>query len=204
MITSTVFKIIRLIDFSFNTTSKPGKGSLLLSEPFASDHYFTRSVIILCDHNDETGTFGFVLNNYLDVELHTLNPRFPVIETKVSMGGPVDTESIFYIHSFGPKVNDSIHVGGDLYFGGDFDAIVALVEENPVNANKVRFFIGYAGWSPNQLHDEIEQNSWIVTNKYNLSDLLNTKERDLWKKIMVEQGGKFRMMSEFPINPNNN
>lgn len=193
-----------MIDFSFNTTAKPRKGSLLLSEPFASDHYFTRSVILLCDHDEETGTFGFVLNNYLEVDLHTLNPRFPVLETKVSMGGPVDTESIFYIHSFGEQVNDSIHIGGDIYFGGDFDAMVKLLTADPKNSGKVRFFIGYAGWSPNQLHDEIEQNSWIVTNKYRIPDLLNTQEADLWKKIMAQQGGKFRMMSEFPINPNNN
>lgn len=193
-----------MIDFSFNTTLKPGKGALLLSEPFATDQYFTRSVVILCDHNEETGTFGFVLNNYLDVELHTLNPRFPVMETKVSMGGPVDTESIFYIHSFGDEIPDSIHVGGDLYFGGDFDAIVKHLQEDGTNARKVRFFIGYAGWSPNQLNDEIEQNSWIVTNKYHLPDLLATSDEDLWKKMMTQQGGKFRMMSEFPINPNNN
>lgn len=192
-----------MIDFSFSNSKTPTQGALLLSDPFAGDSYFTRSVVLLCDHNDE-GSFGFVLNNYLEVDLHTLHPSFPEINSRIGIGGPVDTQSIFYIHSFGDQIENSIKINENLYFGGDFNQLIALLQKDESLNAQVRFFLGYAGWSINQLNEEIKENAWIVTNAYSNNEVLSTQHFDLWKELMQKQGAKFKLMSEFPLNPNNN
>lgn len=192
-----------MIDLSFNNKRKPEKGSLLLSDPFLSDNYFTRSLVLLCDHNDE-GSFGFVLNNYIDIDLHKLHPQFPKIESKIALGGPVDKQSIFYIHDFGSDIDASIPIADGLYFGGDFDQIVQKINDNIDNNKRVRFFLGYAGWSPNQLIEEFDANSWIVVEDFSKKEILDTDLENSWKMYMNRQGGKFKIMSTFPLNPNNN
>lgn len=192
-----------MIDLTFSTQKAPSKGDILLSDPFESDQYFTRSVVLLCDH-DDNGSFGFVLNNYLDIKLHSLIPKFPSVDTKVSVGGPVDTESVFYIHTFGEFITGSTKIGEALYFGGDFDEILEQMNQTPENVQKVRFFLGYSGWSPNQLKEEMSKNSWIVSTDYKGKDLFDTHEKNLWEKLMKKQGKKFEMMANFPLDPTNN
>lgn len=192
-----------MIDLSFTSENSPEKGALLISDPFAGDSYFTRSVVLLCDH-DETGSFGFILNNYLNDDLKSLVPHFPFEDFKVGIGGPVDTESVFYIHSIGKKIEGSIPIKENLFFGGNFEQLVTLLNNDLTTHNLVRFFVGYSGWSPEQLNEEISQNGWIVSNNFESDELLNTKNEHLWQSIMKKQGGKFKLMTKYPLNPMNN
>jgi len=66
--------------------------------------------------------------------------------------------------------------------------------------NQIRFFLGYSGWEAGQLDTELSSDSWIV-GKTNANRVLNTKDKDLWKKILDEMGGKFKMISNFPEDP---
>jgi putative transcriptional regulator len=88
---------MKKLDFSFKNNEPTVKGSILISDPFSDDVYFGRSVVLICEHNEE-GTFGFVLNNYIDVDLHQLDESFPDIQAKISFGGPVSKENLYYIH----------------------------------------------------------------------------------------------------------
>ena len=107
--------------FEPKNSEKPSKGKVLISEPFLDDPYFKRVVIVLCEHNDE-GTFGFVLNNYIDnIELTEMIIDFPEFDTKVSIGGPVSTSNIFYLHTRGDIIPNSQEITKDLFFGGDYD-----------------------------------------------------------------------------------
>lgn len=192
-----------MIDLSFTSKQLPLKGSLLISDPFTGDSYFTRSVVLLCDH-DETGTFGFVLNNFVQTELKALVPKFPFEGYKLGIGGPVDTDNIFYFHTYGEEIEGATQICENLYFGGDFDQLIKkLTEDNGTNGT-ARFFLGYAGWAPSQLADEICQNSWIVTNNIDVEEIMQTKDEQLWNKLMKKQGGKFKLMADFPLNPMNN
>lgn len=193
---------LALIDITFRTKKQPEKGDLLVSDPFANDLYFSRSVVLLCDH-DETGSFGFVLNNMLDVKLHALVPKFPNKETRIALGGPVDKDSIFYIHAF-PNIDGSQEVGESLYFGGDFQQIIDLLVINPDEISNIRFFLGYSGWSANQLNEEMKNNAWVVSNTKNNNDVFLSNDKSFWNKIMKQLGRKFEVMSNFPIDPNNN
>jgi len=197
------FALMKKINFSFANDEKPKKGSVLISDPFLNDPYFGRSVVVLCEHNAE-GTFGFVLNNFLDIDLHKIDSNFPDINARIGFGGPVSKDSLFFIHSFGEKINNSLKIQEDLYYGGDFDDICKVLAENPELSNQVRFFIGYSGWDQKQLDQELNEKTWITVNNIGKSLILDTTMKDLWKTALEQQKGKFKMISKFPNNPSDN
>jgi putative transcriptional regulator len=144
------------------------------------------------------------LNNYAEIDLHKIDSNFPDINAKIGFGGPVSKDSLFFIHSLGAKVDNCLKIQKELYYGGDFDQICCILKENPEAKDKIRFFIGYSGWDKEQLETEIKENSWITVNNVNHKLILDTKLDDLWKTTLEMQQGKFKMISKFPNNPNDN
>lgn len=193
-----------MIDFNFENNATPQKGSLLISEPFLSDTYFSRSVVLLCDDHPEEGSFGFVLNKYVDIDLGELIEDFPSLSMKISIGGPVDTSNLFFIHRLGDSIPNSAKVSDGIYFGGDFQLLKEILEADPTKIDSVRFFIGYSGWSKGQLDDEINEKSWLVVNDYPVNAVFDTSDVAIWKHLMEKQGTKFKVMSNFPKNPSDN
>jgi putative transcriptional regulator len=193
---------MKKLDFSFKNNEPTNKGSILISDPFSDDVYFGRSVVLICEHNIE-GTFGFVLNNYIDVDLHQLDDNFPNINARISFGGPVSKENLYYIHSFS-DITNTLEIREGLYYGGDFVEITDRIK-NAKNPNKeIRFFMGYSGWSPGQLDEEIKNESWITANNISTEDILDTKLDDLWRICLEKQGQRFQLMTKFPRNPMDN
>lgn len=192
-----------MIDFDFSTSDKPQRGSILISEPFLADDYFSRSVIYLCDHNKD-GSFGFVLNKYVDTNLSESIKGFPTIDFKVSVGGPVDTSNLYYIHNFGDSLQNALPINKDLSIGGNFEDMKSMITQIPGKAKGIRFFIGYSGWQSGQLQSELNEKSWVVLNNVPSSVILNTENEELWTELMERLGGKFKLMSKFPINPSDN
>ena len=191
------------LDFLFQNNNEPKKGSLLLSEPFMSDQYFGRAVILLCSH-DEKGSFGFVLNNYIDINLNKLDDSFPKIKTRISVGGPVDTKHLYYIHSLGNKIDGSVEITDGIFLGGDYTKLISLLKKDINLIKNVRFFLGYSGWDANQLLDEFKEKSWVAVNNINDNVIMNDAEDNLWQYCMSKQGNRFKVMSNFPIDPNFN
>lgn len=192
-----------MIDFSFENSLKPQRGSLLVAEPFMNDSYFARAVVLLCDHTEEEGSFGFVLNNYVELNLEELVEDFPQIQTKVSIGGPVDTSNLFYIHRI-EGIPDSLEASNGVYFGGEFETIKEILKATPERAKDVRFFIGYSGWSKGQLDEEMVDKSWVVVNEFGPELIFDTNDTHIWKHILEKQGAKFKVMTNFPQNPSDN
>jgi putative transcriptional regulator len=193
---------MKKLDFSFKNHEPTKKGSILISDPFSDDIYFGRSVVLICEHNDE-GTFGFVLNNYIDVDLHQLDNNFPNINARISFGGPVSKENLYYIHSYS-DISNTLEIRNGLYYGGDFDEISKRIK-NSINPKKeIRFFIGYSGWSFGQLDKEIKGESWITANNISIEKILDTDLDNLWKICLEKQGNYFKMMTNFPRNPMDN
>lgn len=191
-----------MIDLSFINSKDPVRGTVLISDPFLDDDYFRRSVILLCDHTGDS-SFGFVLNNYLELDLHDLDPNFPDIQARISVGGPVETQSVYYIHGFS-EVEECVKVREGLYFGGLYDDLKTLLDANKANHQKVRFFLGYSGWDEGQLKKELESNSWIVADNISNEEIFATDNDELWKYCLEKQGGNFKTISKFPLNPSNN
>ena len=153
-----------MVDLSFRNNRFPKKGSVLISDPFIADGYFTRSVVLLCDYSKE-GAFGFVLTNYLEFDFTTIDSSFPIPQAKVSVGGPVDTEHLFYIHNFGSLVEESILIKDNLYFGGNYSQLQEIILEDKENEKYVRFFLGYSGWGASQLIEELKEKFDQITQK---------------------------------------
>jgi putative transcriptional regulator len=192
-----------MIDFSFTNSREPERGTVLISDPFLDEDYFRRSVILLCDHNSYS-SFGFVLNNYLTIDLHEIDHQFPDIQARISIGGPVDTQNLYYIHTFKEPIEESVKIRDGLFFGGSFETIKLLLEKDDSNRNNIRFFLGYAGWDDGQLKNEVEENSWIVVDNISNKELLNTSNDRLWQYCLEKQGGPYKTISKFPLNPSNN
>lgn len=181
----------------------PQKGSILIAEPFLNDIYFKRSIVLLTEHNDD-GSIGFVLNKPVNMDIVEIINDFPRFDCNISIGGPVSTNTIHYIHTLGELIPNSLHVYGDLYWGGDFEQLKEYIKQGVLKKEQVRFFLGYSGWMPKQLDEELEQNSWLVSRlspeiimKHNMNEVV-------WKEVLQTLGSKYKMWINSPENPSMN
>ncbi|MCX6192045.1 MAG: YqgE/AlgH family protein [Flavobacteriia bacterium] len=194
---------MKKLDLSFKNNRKATQGCLLLSDPFINDPYFTRVAILLCRHNKKE-TFGFVLNNFIELDLQKIGDIFGESPTKISIGGPVEPGNLFYIHTLGDKIKDAENILGNLYFGGDYESLRELLDQEPSLLKDIRFFIGYAGWDYQQLEDEMKEHSWVAVTNITENEIISMPSDDFWKQCMIKQGPKFQMISQFPLDPNDN
>jgi putative transcriptional regulator len=192
-----------MIDLSFTNKRKPKRGRVLLSDPFSDDDYFGRSVVYLCEH-DEKGSFGFVLNNFLDLNLGEVAKNFPDINTNVSIGGPVQTESIYFLHTLGDKIPGSVKICDGIYMGGEYDLLIQMLEDDKISKTDVRFFLGYSGWSAGQLEEEISKNTWRVAPVLNRGEIMDFTVKDIWQKFMKREGKKYDVLSRSPVDFSSN
>ncbi len=176
----------------------PVKGSLLVSEPFMSDPYFKRTVVLLAEHNEE-GTVGFILNKPINVNMQQAISEFPKYKGQVFMGGPVGKDNLFFVHTLGDSLEGSMEIGDGLYWGGNFELLKVLIRNKQVSEHEVRFFIGYAGWEPRQLDKEMKENSWIVTTA--TKGIVMGNPTDLWKAVLRKMGTDYSMVANFPEDP---
>jgi len=194
---------MKKLDLSFKNNRKATQGCLLLSDPFIKDPYFTRVAILLCRHNKKE-TFGFVLNNFIELDLQKIGDIFGEIPSKISIGGPVEPGDLFYIHTLGNKIKGAENILGNLYFGGDYESLIDLVQKDPGLMKDIRFFIGYSGWDYQQLEDEMKEHSWVAVTNITENEIISMPSDDFWKHCMIKQGPKFQMISQFPLDPNDN
>lgn len=185
-----------------NENRAPRPGNVLISEPFSQDTYFKRSVVFLTEHTAQ-GSLGFILNNSLQLNIHEIIEDFPRYNGRISVGGPVSTDSIFYMHTLGSSVPNSIKIQDGLYWGGNFEILKILIQSGSVSKSQVRFFMGYSGWSPNQLADELNKNFWLISD-LPIADIMNENVENLWKGSLEKMGRKYRVWSNFPENPEHN
>lgn len=177
----------------------PSRGKILISEPFLRDVTFGRSVILLVDHTEE-GSMGLVINKPLPLLLNDIIMEFKYLnEIPLYKGGPVATDTLFYLHTL-TEVPGSISISKGLYLNGDFDAIKKyILQGNEINRH-IRFFLGYSGWESEQLHNEIKENTWLVSEEEN-SYLMKDDTKDMWRKALEKLGSKYETWSRFPQVP---
>ena len=181
---------------------KPEKGKLLLSEPFMFDSNFKRTVILLTEHNEE-GTVGFILNRKIKMTIHDSIEDFPEFDASVYLGGPVQPDTLHYIHKAGDLLEDSVELVPGVYWGGNFEVLKILIDKEQVNPSDFRFFIGYSGWSPGQLENELKEKSWIIA-PGTIENIFDTDADNLWKDVLEDMGKEYGIMANFPEDPNLN
>ena len=181
----------------------PSKGRILIAEPFLPGSYFNRAIILLVAHSDK-GAIGFILNKKIDYPVNEILGDFPEFEDEVYIGGPVSTDTIYFIHSLGNLIPGSIHVKDNIYWGGDFEEVKRLIREGLILPGQIRFFLGYSGWDNGQLEEEIGENSWLVSEIEEELVMVDRKTTTMWVEAVREIGGKYSLWEHFPENPSLN
>ena len=166
------------------------------------DVSFNRSVVLLAEHNDE-GSVGFILNKPLEYFINDLISEIS-IPFQVYNGGPVEQDNLYFIHRVPHLIENSIEISDGIYWGGDFEKIIDLINKQVISEHDIRFFLGYSGWSSLQLDRELSSKSWIVVRNDYLSDIINKSADAFWKEKMLELGGSYLLWSNSPENPSLN
>ena len=181
---------------------KPLKGHLLISEPNMLDVNFKRSVILLTDHN-EIESIGFILNQPTKLFVNDLINGFPSFDAPIYIGGPVQNDTLHFIHCMGDLIDDSIHVKENLYWSGNFQTLMKLVIEKKIFSSQIRFFAGYSGWGAGQLERELEEQSWIVA-PGNSEIALRQHNQKLWKNFISQMDKEYAIWANMPDDPSLN
>ena len=186
--------------FATDQLIEPEKGDLLISEPYLPDPNFERTVILLCEH-DENGSFGFVLNKPSNSGLSELIEEAEGFDSTVYVGGPVQQNTLHFLHKSPNKLASDKEIVNGVYWGVDFDNLLTSINTKVVDENDLKFFIGYSGWSNGQLLDELKAKSWIVYKKATPELVFDMNPEELWREALQNMGGKYRVISNYPTDP---
>lgn len=171
------------------------KGKILISTPDISGDIFSRSVVLVVEHNEQ-GAFGLILNKK-NSQMSSKFKDFFDFKIDVYDGGPVENDKVFFIIR-GKKVTETFtEITHEFYLTEDSENIISAVLNGELNINDVKIFSGYSGWSPLQLDDEIQKKVWTVVDVYNL-DYTLPNDQTLWKSIMQNLGGEYLLWANSP------
>lgn len=188
--------------FKYKTRLQPQPGRVLVSEPYLPDPNFERTVILMTEHNSE-GSIGFILNKPAENKVADLMDELKSYKGPLFIGGPVQQDTLHIIHRHS-DISDSIEIAEGLFWGGSFEEIIIKLETNQIETNDIKFFLGYSGWSPGQLEQELDVDSWIVSEKVNAQFVFETTYDQMWKNALKNMGGRYSIFSNYPIDPRMN
>ena len=178
------------------------KGSLLIANPVLPDPNFSRTVILLCDH-DEQGSFGLVINRSTQLKAPDLFLNINILKSyneKIYLGGPVSQSMVFFLCRSPSAAGKLDEVCSGVYLGSNLETLESLYAslENP--EQDIRFYLGYSGWSGGQLAEEMEQNNWLVQ-RANEQFIFLDSENLIWPKAVNSLGEKYQYLTKAPVNP---
>lgn len=180
----------------------PKKGRLLIAEPsILNDDSFKRAIILITDHS-EASSVGFILNRPMQYVLEDLIPDIECNFT-IYQGGPVEQENLYFIHRIPHLLDDSIEVANGIYWGGNFESLKQLLEDNLIKSTDIRFFLGYSGWGSQQLEDELNTESWFISEN-DFNNIFIEDEEAIWKNKLLQKGGKYKIWANAPADINMN
>jgi putative transcriptional regulator len=181
-------------------------GRLLVASPQLGDPNFERTVVLVLDHGPD-GALGVVLNRptglpvdeILDAWSDQAQAAPPGV---VFRGGPVSPDAVIGLARTEAEDTDASQWRLVLDGVGTVDLAVAP-DEQPVAVAGVRMFAGYAGWSPDQLEDELAEGAWIVLDALAV-DIFTVEADSLWHDVLQRQGGKLALLAAYPPHPSVN
>src|SRR6185503_5170844 len=172
---------------------EPGPGILLIADPFLKDPNFLRTVVFLCDHKEE-GSFGFVLNRQYENKIGDLIPELEGNQLPVYYGGPVQMDTIHFLHQYPEEIPGGQEILKGIYWGGDFEAAVNMIRNEEMDQNKIRFYIGYSGWGEGQLDSEMKEKTWLTV-KATRKLIFHPDHDEIWKDSLKHLGGDYEIMA---------
>jgi putative transcriptional regulator len=168
-------------------------GKLLIASPSMTD-YFHRTVILVVEHSDQ-GAFGLVLNRPSETTVGEASPELAELigdDHILHVGGPVQPNAVTAVGDHNdPTASTKLIVES-----------VGMVDlDDPPEVNRLRVYVGYAGWAAGQLDGELEQEAWIVGDAHP-DDAF--REGDLWSEVLARKGGEFALLARMPPDPSVN
>lgn len=182
------------------TLIKPG--NILIADPYLQDGEFTRAVILLTNYAPQN-TMGFILNQPSKVYVNEVFADFPRFDGLIYIGGPVDTNLIFFVHRLGDLIPNSIPISKGLFFGGDFDVLKDLIQAGKIGKNDIRFYLGYSGWGMEQLQQEIDKGYWFV-GKYALKYQFSPNTERVWGQALTKTKPSYKLFAHYSFAPSLN
>ncbi len=186
-------------------TGQPHSGDLLVAEPFLREEYFNHAGIALIDYERGKTAMGLVLNKPTGFTLgEAIEGIDDNVELPIYCGGPLSCDRLFYLHSLPHEISGSRKIGPGLYIGGDFDQVKAYVNMGLETDGCMRFFVGYSGWDPGQLEDEIKRHVWAVSPRPGNPEIFREDGDSFWYRIVRSMGPRYRNWLYHPVNPQYN
>jgi len=170
---------------------KPGR--ILISVPFFQDPFFNRAVVLLTDYSP-LSCAGLVLNKQSMNPVSDFAPDIKV-EDEIYIGGPVLARHVFCIHNYSGG-NKMVELLPGTYLGYD-NMLLSLAELNTVKTLKYKFFLGYSGWTPGQLEEELESKMWVIANPASKL-ILDTNAEDIWHEAVMRLGKDYAHWLDMP------
>lgn len=138
------------------------QGTFLNSTDLLNESFFENTQIFITEHN-ENGAMGFVVNELFPYRFNELeefrhSAPFPMYD-----GGPMDRESLFFVHQRPDLIKGGTPVTSTIHVGGDFKEAVRLINNKTLTEKDIKLFIGYCGWDHQDLEAEIEEGSWTTS-----------------------------------------
>lgn len=177
------------------------EGCLLISEPFLLDSYFKRAVIMIGEYSED-GTVGFIINKPTNLTINDALDDFPKIHAPLYFGGPVQIDTIHFIHRF-HNLEGSKEIIPGVYWGGDLEQLKKGINLGRIKSEDVRFFAGYSGWEPQQLTEELKGHTWLISEN-NKDFVFSHTPEDLWGNVLKAMGSQYAILANFPEDPSLN
>lgn len=136
-------------------------GKILISSPSLADPNFEKVVIFIAEHNKK-GALGFVINNLFSRSFNELTAYKDASPLPLYDGGPIEKESLFFLHRRPDLIAGGTHVIDSIYLGGDFKQAVQHIKDNTLTKSELKLFIGYCGWDDGELEEEVAEGSWFI------------------------------------------
>lgn len=174
-------------------------GVLLVAEPAMIDPNFRRAVILLCEHSDE-GSFGLIVNKPTDLHLPEVLTEPLGLENQLFLGGPVQPDTLHFLHSYPEEIPEAQPILNGVAWGGPLEEVTEGIRLGMFDAERFRFFAGYAGWGGGQLEGEIEERSWVVM-EADPRHIFDAPPAQLWRRLILGLGGEMALLANYPDEP---
>lgn len=184
---------------------KYGKGYFLIANPVLPDPNFSRTVVLLCNHNEE-GSFGLVVNRATDMKASEVFSDCDFLKrfnNKVYIGGPVQQSQVFYLCRSQDPIPEMETVCQGVQMGMNWDSLEQAVNKLQDPEQDIRFYLGYSGWAAGQLAGEMDHRSWLTCSAKD-DFVFRGKEDTIWSSAVRSLGKEFEYLLHAPLNPNLN
>jgi len=179
-----------------------GKGHFLIANPVLPDPNFSRTVVLLCNH-DSQGSFGLVINRSAPFSAKEVFEGMGISDPqsgKIYIGGPVSPQQMFYLCRSKKPLPELDAICDGVYLGMNWELLDNLILriENP--EKNIRLYMGYSGWGAGQLAGEMTRLSWLTCEAQS-EFVFQENEESVWASVVKSMGKDYEYLIKAPVNP---